>query len=95
MDACFSISSARCGLDDDKYELIAGSAICSPEGNIIAEAQTDGDELVVVWLTVGRGRRKRSTLRGIGGLKRMDLLISRLAFGRWSCCEPNCFTSVR
>ena len=47
MNACFSISSARCGLDDGKYDLIAGSSIVSPEGHVVAEAQTGEDELVV------------------------------------------------
>ncbi|KAK5129626.1 hypothetical protein LTR08_003025 [Meristemomyces frigidus] len=47
MNACFSISSARCGLDDGKYDLIGGSAIVSPEGHVIAEAKTEDDELVV------------------------------------------------
>ena len=47
MNACFSISSARCGLDDGKYDLIGGSAICDSEGHIVAEAKTVEDELVV------------------------------------------------
>lgn len=33
MNACFSISAARCGLDDGKYDLIGGSAIVNPEGH--------------------------------------------------------------
>ena len=47
MNACFSISVARCGLDDGKYDLIAGSSIVDPEGHVVAEAKTEGDELVV------------------------------------------------
>lgn len=47
MNACFSISAARCGSDDGKYDLIAGSSICNPEGHVVAEAKTKGDELVV------------------------------------------------
>lgn len=50
MNACFSISSARCGLDDGKYDLIGGSAIVSPEGHVLAEAKTTEDELVVAEL---------------------------------------------
>ncbi|KAF4547658.1 Hypothetical protein D9617_38g090980 [Elsinoe fawcettii] len=46
-NACWSISAARCGNDDGKYELIAGSSIVSPEGHVVAEAKTKGDELVV------------------------------------------------
>lgn len=33
MNACFSISAARCGVDDGKYDLIGGSSIVSPEGH--------------------------------------------------------------
>lgn len=47
MNACFSISSARCGLDDGKYDLIGGSAIVNPEGHVVAQAKTKEDELIV------------------------------------------------
>lgn len=47
MNACFSISSARCGLDDGKYDLIGGSSIVDPEGHVVAEAQTTADELII------------------------------------------------
>ncbi|KAF2721265.1 carbon-nitrogen hydrolase [Polychaeton citri CBS 116435] len=57
MNACFSVSSARCGLDDGKYDLIAGSAICNPEGHIIAEAKTTGDELVIAELDLAECRQ--------------------------------------
>ncbi|EFX03078.1 n-carbamyl-d-amino acid amidohydrolase [Grosmannia clavigera kw1407] len=46
-NACFSVCAARAGLDDGRYDLIAGSCIVGPEGNILAEATTDGDEVVV------------------------------------------------
>lgn len=57
MNACFSISVARCGLDDGKYDLIAGSAICSPEGHIVAEAKTEEDELVVAEIDLSECRQ--------------------------------------
>ncbi|GJD04105.1 carbon-nitrogen hydrolase [Colletotrichum higginsianum] len=38
-NACFSISAARCGLDD-------GNCITGPEGELIAEASTTEDEVV-------------------------------------------------
>lgn len=57
MNACFSISSARCGLDDGKYDLIGGSAICDPEGHILAEAKTVEDELVVAEIDLGECRQ--------------------------------------
>ena len=45
-NSCFSISAARCGKDDGKYGLIAGSCITDPDGRIIAQATTEGDEVV-------------------------------------------------
>ncbi|KAF9890573.1 hypothetical protein FE257_005704 [Aspergillus nanangensis] len=46
-NATFSVSAARCGLDDKKYPLIAGSAIIDPEGRILAESKTVADEIVI------------------------------------------------
>ncbi|KAF2729163.1 carbon-nitrogen hydrolase [Polyplosphaeria fusca] len=46
-NACFSVSAARCGWDDGKWNLIAGSTIVGPDGKIMAESQTDGDEIVI------------------------------------------------
>jgi predicted amidohydrolase len=47
MNSCFSISAGRAGMEDEKRNLIAGSCITDPEGHVIAEAKTKGDELVV------------------------------------------------
>lgn len=46
-NATFSVSAARCGLDDGQFPLIAGSVIVDPEGRIIAESQSTGDEIVI------------------------------------------------
>ncbi|KAK7546383.1 carbon-nitrogen hydrolase [Phyllosticta citricarpa] len=46
-NACFSVSAARCGLDDGKYDLIGGSCITGPEGELLAESSTLEDEVVV------------------------------------------------
>ena len=46
-NSCWSISAARCGLDDGKYDLINGSGILDPQGKIVAESKTKGDEVVV------------------------------------------------
>ncbi|KAL1979782.1 hypothetical protein VTN96DRAFT_5189 [Rasamsonia emersonii] len=46
-NATFSVSAARCGLDDGKYPLIAGSCIVGPEGNILAESRTKEDEVII------------------------------------------------
>jgi len=47
MNSCFSISAAKAGLEDGKYDLIGGSCITSPEGHILAEAKGKGDEIVL------------------------------------------------
>ena len=46
-NSTFSVSSARSGLDDGKYSLIAGSTIVSPDGCIIAESKTVDDEIII------------------------------------------------
>ncbi|KAL3458711.1 carbon-nitrogen hydrolase [Aspergillus heterothallicus] len=46
-NATFSVSSARCGLDDGEYPLIGGSTIVDPEGRILAESKTVEDEVIV------------------------------------------------
>ena len=47
MNSCFSVCAARCGMDDEKYGLIAGSCIVNPEGYILAEAKSKEDEVIV------------------------------------------------
>jgi predicted amidohydrolase len=46
MNSCFSISAAKAGMEDGKYDLIGGSCITSPEGHVLAEAKTKDDEIV-------------------------------------------------
>ena len=51
-NATFSVSSARCGLDDGKYPLIGGSTIVNPDGKIIAESKTVEDEIIIADLNL-------------------------------------------
>ncbi|KAG7925274.1 hypothetical protein KL925_004289 [Ogataea polymorpha] len=57
----FSICTARCGLDDGKWDMIGGSVIVNPYGEIIARSTTKGDELT--WADIDLdlciGTRKR------------------------------------
>lgn len=46
-NSCFSVSAARCGLDDGKYDLVGGSTVVGPDGKIIGESKTEGDEVIV------------------------------------------------
>lgn len=62
MNACFSISAARAGYDDGKYDLIGGSAIVSPNGYTIAEAKGIEDELVVAEIDLDECRQGKETM---------------------------------
>lgn len=46
MNSCFSVSAAKAGMEDGKYDLIGGSCITCPEGHVLAEARTKEDEIV-------------------------------------------------
>jgi len=46
---CFVVGVAKAGVEDG-VELIAGSAIVDPLGQVIARAATNRDELVVAWI---------------------------------------------
>ena len=46
MNSCFSISAAKAGVEDGKFDLIRGSMITSPDGYVIAEAKSKDDEIV-------------------------------------------------
>ena len=48
--AAFLITAARCGVDDGKHPLITGSMVVDPQGHIVAENKTEGDE--VVWADI-------------------------------------------
>ncbi len=46
-NSCYGVSAARAGMDDGKYDLIGGSCITGPDGEVLAEAKTEEDEVVV------------------------------------------------
>ncbi|KAF2815251.1 carbon-nitrogen hydrolase [Mytilinidion resinicola] len=46
-NSCFSVSAARCGMDDEKYGLIAGSLITDPQGRVLAKSKTTEDEIII------------------------------------------------
>jgi predicted amidohydrolase len=56
-NACFSINIAKCGVEDGKYPLIGGSCIVDCDGEVVVEAQTEEDELIVAEIDLGRCRR--------------------------------------
>ncbi|KAK5940040.1 hypothetical protein PMZ80_007458 [Knufia obscura] len=61
-NSCFSICAARCGLDDDEFPLIGGSCIIGPDGRIIAEAQTEDDEVVFAEIDLAACRPGKQTV---------------------------------
>ncbi|GIZ42257.1 hypothetical protein CKM354_000553200 [Cercospora kikuchii] len=72
MNACFSISAARCGVDDGKYDLIAGSSIVSPEGHVLAEAKTKEDELIVAEIDLAECRKGKEKTFDYGRHRRIE-----------------------
>ena len=56
-NACFSINVAKCGLEDGKYPLIGGSCIVDCDGEVVVEAKTEEDELIVADIDLGMCRR--------------------------------------
>lgn len=47
VNSCFSVSAARCGVDDGKYDLIAGSSVVDPAGRILLESTEKTDQVLV------------------------------------------------
>jgi predicted amidohydrolase len=45
-NACFVVGIAKAGVEDG-VELIGGSCVINPQGQVLAKAATTGDELVV------------------------------------------------
>lgn len=56
-NACFSINVAKCGFEDGKYPLIGGSCIVDCDGEVVVEATTEEDELIVAEIDLGMCRR--------------------------------------
>ncbi|KAF2454451.1 carbon-nitrogen hydrolase [Lineolata rhizophorae] len=71
-NATFSVSAARCGLDDGKYIMIAGSCITDPEGRIIAESKTMGDEVIVADCDLDMCRPGRTRTFDFGRHRRVE-----------------------
>lgn len=63
MNSCFSVSAAKAGIEDGKFDLIAGSCITSPEGYVIAEAKTKGDEVVIAEIDLEDCRQGKEKVR--------------------------------
>lgn len=62
MNACFSISAARAGYDDGKFDLIGGSSIVNPNGYTIAQAKGIDDELIVAEIDLEDCRQGKDSM---------------------------------
>ncbi|EXJ92277.1 hypothetical protein A1O3_00827 [Capronia epimyces CBS 606.96] len=56
-NACFSINVAKCGFEDGRYPLIGGSCIVDCDGEVVVEASTEEDELIVAEIDLAMCRR--------------------------------------
>lgn len=90
-NACFSVSAARCGLDDGEYPLIAGSSIVDPEGRIIAEAKTKGDEVIIADCDLGLCRAGKTRTFDFSRHRRVEH-YGRIT-GQTGVVEPPCTSS--
>jgi predicted amidohydrolase len=52
-NACFVVGIAKAGVEDG-VELIGGSCIISPQGQVLTKAATTGDELIVTTVDLGQ-----------------------------------------
>jgi len=59
-NACWSINVAKCGVEDGKFPLIAGSCIVDPDGVVVVEAETEQDELIVAECDLEACRRGKN-----------------------------------
>ncbi|KAK5095566.1 hypothetical protein LTR70_003489 [Exophiala xenobiotica] len=72
-NSCFSVCAARCGLDDNEFPLIGGSCIVGPNGRIIAEAQTEEDEVIFAEIDLTGCRPGKETTFNFGKHRRTEL----------------------
>jgi predicted amidohydrolase len=69
----FCITSARAGWDDDVHHLIPGSMIVDPEGHIVAESKTEGDELVVATIDLDDCKQGKERTFNLGKHRRPEM----------------------
>ncbi|GAA5849673.1 hypothetical protein JCM9279_001975 [Rhodotorula babjevae] len=72
-NSTFCITSARCGVDDGVHPLISGSMIIDPEGHIVAENQTEDDELVVADIDLDACQMGKTKTFAFGKHRRIEM----------------------
>ena len=76
-NACFVVGVAKAGIEDG-LELIGGSSVIDPQGQIVAKASTNGDELVTARVDLDRMTpvRKRWNFLGRRQPQHYDILLT-------------------
>ncbi|MGJ4900746.1 N-carbamoyl-D-amino-acid hydrolase [Bradyrhizobium sp. HKCCYLS2058] len=78
-NSCWVVAVAKAGVEDG-HHLIGGSLIVNPDGEIVAEALTEGDEVLVVPCDLDATRFGKETIFDFGRHRRVEhygLITSR------------------
>src|ERR1043165_299289 len=70
-NATFVIATAKCGVEDG-HPLFGGSCIVNPDGEIIASAKTDDDELVVATIDLDDTKFNKETIFDFARHRRIE-----------------------
>jgi predicted amidohydrolase len=70
-NATFVIATAKAG-DEDGHPLFGGSCIVNPDGEIIASAKTDDDELVVATIDLDDTKFNKETIFDFARHRRIE-----------------------
>jgi N-carbamoyl-D-amino-acid hydrolase len=70
-NSCYVVGVAKGGLEDN-CDLLAGSVICAPSGEIIAQAMTDGDEVITAALNLDLCRINKAAVFNFAAHRRIE-----------------------
>ncbi|KAI0480178.1 carbon-nitrogen hydrolase [Xylariaceae sp. FL0804] len=70
-NACWGLHAAKCGEENGQW-MIGGSMIVDPDGHVVAENQTLGDELVAATIDLARCRRQKERVFDFGRHRRPE-----------------------
>ncbi len=70
-NSCWAVAVAKAG-DEDGHPLIGGSVIVDPDGKIVAEATTEGDELLVQDIDLDATRFGKATIFDFARHRRIE-----------------------
>ena len=70
-NATWVVGAAKAGLEEGVYQ-IGGSCIIAPTGEIVGQAATDGDELIVAECDLDMGRHLKETIFNFAAHRRIE-----------------------